>query len=139
MNRLRFRAWDKVTKKMSPEFALLGEFLLMGGINLWQYENGNLAETSIEALGDLEVMQYTGCNDKLGNPIFEGDVVKYTLPGETSEDAAMEYIEEVSFVDGCFCVDGYVPVSVTTDWNVEVIGNKYSNPDLLATKPETKD
>jgi len=83
------------------------------------------AEVFTETVG-----QFTGIHDKTGKEVYEGDIVKYKVdgmqPGETEE-----YIEEVIFVDGGFCVDGYAPVSVIKDFDGEVIGNIHEDLPLL--------
>lgn len=77
------------------------------------------------------VMQYTGLKDKNGKEIYEGDILKYVVPADGEiTDQDVEYVEEVIFDDGIFCVDGYVPVSCFND-EAEVIGNIHENPELL--------
>lgn len=74
-------------------------------------------------------MQYTGLNDKNGKEIYEGDIVQFTIEHEEEIDD-VTYKEAVHFSEGCFNVDGEVPLNAFSD-ECEVIGNIYENPELL--------
>lgn len=73
---------------------------------------------------DFPIMQYTGLKDKKGKEIYEGDIVN-----EGIDD--MNY--EVVFTQGGFWLDER---DNETGWpdsgDIEIIGNIYENPELLA-------
>jgi len=77
------------------------------------------------------VMQFTGLLDKNGKEIYEGDVITFVYGYETV------YKEEVRWDD--FTV-GYLPFSgydsdcsdFVKKESVEIIGNVWENPELLA-------
>ena len=76
----------------------------------------------------VAVMQYTGLKDKNGREIYEGDVRcgKYYFQSEQQTSyQVMKWDEK----NACFYWDGpEIPDFV----GVEVIGNIYENPELLA-------
>lgn len=128
MREIKFRAWDKVFKRM----------LVAGDINLPDLTcNGCPIEphTRKNLSMEMELMQFTGLLDKNGKEIYEGDVI----------DCGMhEGKSEVVYLNGCF---GYYRPSsfgrtFTTNCydslnNCEVIGNVYEHPHLL--KGETNE
>jgi len=117
MNReLKFRAWDKYNKQMWKSIDSISLFFT------------NMEELQMADNGII-YMQYTGLKDKNGIEIYEGDICKCHDHPTGIEDAKGEVIFNQGrywIGTGSICsLDDY-----GTDWT-EVLGNKYSNPELL--------
>lgn len=118
---IKFRAWNKITESMTP----------------WEeIENGSqnkLKENFDEMmnrLGDV-LMQYTGLKDKNGKEIYEGDIVK-----RIGRIHVVKWQDEkAKFV----CYDPFLKnpsywgltSAASKDYQFEIIGNIYENPELL--------
>lgn len=123
MREIKFRAWDKEAKKFVPI-----------------YEVGNLlyeimANDKHDIYDTFELMQWTGLKDKNGTDIFDGDIMRLhpnDLPEWnrviTWECAAFECRQIHGKANFPLVFRKHLPED--EDW--EVIGNIYSNPDLLA-------
>lgn len=93
------------------------------------------AETSTREILPETIGQFTGCRDKNGTKIFEGDIVrhiqKYEISGEVESTAVIIWNEAYS----CWSVkylNGRVTVFLGCEHSkIEVISNVYDNPELL--------
>ncbi len=84
-------------------------------------------------LGSPNIMQYTGLKDKNGKEIYEGDIVNvlggYSVVTYGVQDIGHDfqgvgfYTQEIGDDTGVFNIFG--------GEGIEVIGNIYSNPELL--------
>ena len=130
MRDIKFRAWDKITKKMCVVWDI--------GFKGWDSpdETINYVNIEIENEGtvkrlpnEVEVSEFTGLNDKNGNDIYEGDIVncQYML-GKVKT-------KEVIFFKGAFCAthikNPAIGVLLGSHQEIEIIGNIHENPELL--------
>ena len=130
MREIKFRAWDAENKEMLKVQELDFEDTFYGGrlsIRTDQYNDYFDME-------DMILMQYTGLKDKNEKEIYEGDVVKF--------DYRQDENFEIVFEDGAFWIrskyNEYVSLHEVIEickrpnnWQIEVIGNIYDNPELL--------
>jgi len=122
MNReIKFRAWGKSKRAMYyQDFAVNPD----GTTKTWGlYEH-------------LELMQYTGLEDKNGKEIYEGDIV---TAGD-NYPSIIEWSHDGDKIEGTgWCLhevykgdyDRYHTTDAYTNGLGEVIGNIYENPELL--------
>lgn len=125
----RYRAWDKKFKKMVQVDALVFDEQIIKVT----YKNGNIVK---EDLKNYVLMQSTGLRDKNGKEIFEGDILKVTIPFNCSwlevvffnNDKAMFVSKEVKRkVEETPLYDLF-----NTDiFEVEIIGNIWEDGELL--------
>lgn len=130
MKDIKFRAWDKERRMMQP-FAFISTV------------RGNEPETLEDAFDIAEyryqLMQYTGLKDKNGVEIYEGDVIK-----AKHDDGRYDVGEVVYGSKGAFCLHlpnvatgiktpllNYIHGIMFAEFDFEVIGNIYENPELL--------
>lgn len=109
MREIKFRAWKNSEMKYSDSFPDLSCFFCLA--------YGQMREE----LGLL--MQYTGLKDKNNKEIYEGDILKFNTKGGN------EMIYEVKWRG-----KGFKPTRMSEDnqEEIEIIGNKYENTELLS-------
>ena len=134
MRDIKFRAWDKRTKRLYQVQTL--QFYGTNNTVDACWTNGvdfdgesTLGEPELNNLHNLELMQYTGMKDVKGVEIYEGDVLFHPLQGRRkvyypySERVASYGLRDIDNGFGSTLQDSHAI------W--EVIGNIYENPELL--------
>ncbi|MGO0058629.1 YopX family protein [Brevibacillus fluminis] len=72
--------------------------------------------------------QFSGLSDRSGREIYEADIVKFRHSSEPEYNLEATVVEWVP--QWCrFCIDGNS--GLNANMNLEIIGNRYENPDLL--------
>lgn len=128
MRPIRFRAWDKRRNRM----------IEVTSIN---FRDGTIQEDTRYAVNrelyfdQVKLMQYSRCIDTNGVDIYEGD--RLLIESEEEPYKWKTYVKS----DGLFSVEvcGYdydwTPLQLLMEdnsiTNVEVIGNRFENPELL--------
>jgi uncharacterized phage protein (TIGR01671 family) len=132
MREIKFRAWDKDASLMRvvSDIGWMKDGSGLSGAVLTK-ETGHDQFLPIDK---VILMQFTGLHDKNGKEIYEGDVVAFVEPGMKNCQA----YGEVSWQKDGWAVDGFWngnqdepgrPFSENAPF--EVIGDIYSNPELL--------
>lgn len=133
MREIKFRAWDKRTKKMRQVIDIVfnaGMWLEPDDntVKLIWVKGYDIIENKdimMKREDKFELMQYTGLKDKNGTDIYEGDIVRqddeYWLVQYDNEDAMFTlYYDNV--------IENFS--NMNSKW-FEVIGNIYENPELF--------
>lgn len=130
MREIKFRAWDKKSKKLTEPWIIRAEGQFVIPRWAWQISQS-----------EFEIMQFTGLKDKNEKEIYEGDICEipdfypdiFAENGEWKE-IYLNTIGKIIFIDGCFMInDGQeMPLhAIIGIKEIEIIGNIYENPELL--------
>lgn len=146
-----FRAWDSWRKRMSVVDRI---YIDTEGVRLYD----DFGEYWRD-FRDVKLMQSTGLRDKNGKEVFEGDILKFNdewneYCHEGYVDGSVEGINFVEVVRGEACFEfgktrypesslfirmederlTFAELIKSRDFEFEIIGNIYENPDLLEDK-----
>lgn len=114
------------------------KWYFLPGMNDWIVPLSGASSRLIECIEHHNVVpatlgQYTGLQDKNGNRIFEGDIVR-------GRDALEKGLVVEGYIDhqyGSFCIVGDLMTHFRwLDYEVEVIGNIHDNPELIGGKED---
>jgi uncharacterized phage protein (TIGR01671 family) len=132
-NRFKFRVWWKYAKRWESNVVIERD----GTLNMDDY---GLCELSQE---EYVVQQYTGLEDKNGKEIYEGDIVRVTWEDnnpygyspeewdENEETIVVAYDAPSFNLKQRFGDGGQICIQ---NFQREVIGNIFENPELLGKK-----
>ena len=146
MRNIKFRAYIKDTNKRVP--SEINKIVEVKSLHLgsrkaiigYSKSSSNYGNYSI-SFDDIELMQYTGLHDKNGKEIYEGDIIEFSYDMFVGNFDTFVAKGVVVFDEGAFYVElfenerttkdeAYLLYSINLD-TIEVIGNKFDNPDLL--------
>lgn len=144
-----YKAYEKPTGKMYIYFGFnsLEEEIYVSSLSDDKFRDGvvETIRSVTKDLNDFHILQSTGIEDIDGKEIYEGDIVKLTVPdrhytmqgdgySDIMREDGFEFVGEVKFLHAMwFIVDGGkgYPLIFDTDQTLEVIGNIYEHKHLL--------
>lgn len=110
---IQFRVWDPVAQRM-----------MVFGVDdttIGWHRFGSMVHSG-------RLMQYTGLDDKKGNPIYDGDIIQYTNGEGDLTKAPVEYIAGAFSPFHMPSTDAHCEVKPE---EVLVIGNMIETPSLI--------
>lgn len=139
----RYRAWDKLDKKMRVVEAI--------NLNRGEFESIGYDITFLRGADEVILMQSTGLKDKNGQEIFEGDILEIQGVRMVVQFGGYEYIESsksnghtlgvvydgLGFYVECINAadpDRISPFEPKTLKESAIIGNRFENPEFLEDK-----
>jgi hypothetical protein len=121
---IKFRAWDKVDKRMivhEQEFIPL-KVTNVGVLRLNPHHKENFWEFALESR--FALMVNIGCYDKNGEDIYEDDIVLTNEAGWIAKVC-------IDFKNGSYCEDNNGGFAGYCNWEeFKIIGNIHENPAL---------
>ena len=129
MREIKFRAWDKVEKKMG-EVRILDFVCQMVQVKnekyfaMWEFEN-------------IELLQFTGLKDKNGVDIYEGDILEVNHHWDDYDGCSgtEKFLGVAIFKEGAFQVSRFEKMEFYLASSIiisnEIKGNVYENPELM--------
>jgi len=139
MREIKFRAWDKVNKKMiysETDISYIDSdgiegaaaktvFIdIWGNVNIYHHSTGGTEEIEMLSEGSIG-MEYLGLEDKNKKEIYEGDIVKIDHPFSHRTAYVIHDNESAKFRTNNSTGD------LISGEFVEIIGNIYENPELI--------
>lgn len=112
MNNLKFRVWDEHQKNWLKNWVGINNLGVV-------YDDGRGPE-DLSLHPSVIIQQYTGCKDKNGKDIYEGDKVRYTNSFGARE-GVISFHAGAFFVDWPDQTDDMIGFLQTND--LEIIGN----------------
>ena len=122
MTELKFKAFFKVDGQI---YEVLSIDFLNKEVTLWDKETAVNFEASFD---EIELIQYTGVNDKNGKEIYTGFLVKWGLRTYKICFNCGFYMHDLSRINPEYPITK--EFKKASD-EFEVIGNIYENPELL--------
>lgn len=123
---IKFRVWRSDDKQMYQP-TMRGRFLMFTD-GFIPVAHGLTVQPDYE-ISEATLLQYTGTKDKNGTEIYEGDIITHSNDG-------MKGVVVWNPASYCYSIDSldgkeYVADLCDYDFEPEVIGNIYQNPELL--------
>jgi len=128
MREIKFRVWDKKNKRMMNWI----DSIIWNSMGIESVKQTTPLQGHARKIEDVELMQYTGRNDKNGVEIYEGDIVREwngdmrEIVFNSSRAAFIAKMCPKPMVD--------MPTWIRRIKEPEVISNIYENPELLVKK-----
>jgi uncharacterized phage protein (TIGR01671 family) len=129
MREIKFRCWHKNGKhlgKMKFEPAMI-----------YDEKPGDCLQWKNQGQEIIEIMQFTGLHDRNGKPIYDGDICRFDVTELPGIDCLVcDIIGEAMFdeQDAGYFFSTKTQYPYVKPWcarNIEIIGNRFKNPELM--------
>ena len=144
INDFKFRGYDTEYENMTyfdDEDYLLSYGQILRSKIEWNYDYDEEIIGYENVNNKIILMQYTGLKDENGKEIYEGDIIEFSYDMFVGNFDTFIAKGVVVFDEGAFYVEllenerttkdeSYLLYSINLD-TIEVIGNKFENPELL--------
>ncbi len=131
MREIKFRAWDEGHKKMWSAHEMGVDELTINPDGRGFVNVHSSSPKLSEYYPHMIPLQSTGLKDKNGKEIYEGDIIRYTIPeDEPVKDKRIIFWREDICGFQAKTLDSKYMGFIQNDY-IEIIGNIYESPELL--------